>query len=135
MEPPVVNSRSTDLGMPSASSQQGISQLHIVQGRLGEVTLNVVPDHEYGLATKERLIREIRSVFERETTVTAARLTAIPQERNGKYRFAICRVPHFLVHPSASSPTVEPRSRREMTLESRREEPSPDVYLLKAKLS
>ncbi len=76
----------------------GISQLQIVQDRLGEVTLNVVPDDEYGLATEESLTREIKSVFERETKVTVVRLTAIPQERNGKYRFAICRVPHPLVH-------------------------------------
>lgn len=92
----------------------GISQLQIVQERLGEMTLNVVPDHEYGLATEEGLIREIRSVFEPETTVIVAMLTAIPQERNGKYRFAICRVPH-LGHPSPSFPTTATESNHEVT--------------------
>jgi phenylacetate-CoA ligase len=71
----------------------GLAQLQIVQDVPGAVRLNVVPDDQYGPAAEKRLVQEIKRVLGPEMRVAVNRRPRLDQERNGKYRFAICRVP------------------------------------------
>jgi len=71
---------------------RGVSQLQIVQNSMTQFELNVVPDSEFSQATIDALCGVIRDVFGADIQVTTNTLGALPQERNSKYRFAICRL-------------------------------------------
>jgi phenylacetate-CoA ligase len=70
----------------------GLEQLQIIQDSLSELQLNVVPDDNYGPETERRLVGEMKRALGAVVRCTIAPLPAIKQEKNGKYRFCICRV-------------------------------------------
>jgi phenylacetate-CoA ligase len=70
----------------------GLEQLQVVQPAIDQIVLNVVRAPEFNTATEEALLAEFRAVFGPGIEIRANYLERIPQERSGKYRFAICRV-------------------------------------------
>ncbi len=71
----------------------GVEQLQIVQESLDVLALNLVAGPGYGPASREQLIAAMREQFG-DVTMRIEDLSRIPQEPNGKYRFAICKVSH-----------------------------------------
>lgn len=70
----------------------GIEQLQIVQSALDGFELNVVPAAGYGGESQAELESVLREVFGADVHLDVRTMPRLPQERNGKYRFAICRV-------------------------------------------
>ena len=70
----------------------GIEQLQIVQNGLDEFVLNVVPAASYDTASENALCGVIHDVFGADARIEVAKVERLSQERNSKYRFAICRV-------------------------------------------
>jgi phenylacetate-CoA ligase len=70
----------------------GLEQLQIIQEARDQVRLNVVPDGQYGPASEKRLLDEMRAAMGEGISFSVHVVTRVEQERNGKYRFAICRV-------------------------------------------
>lgn len=70
----------------------GLEQLQIVQESRDEIRLNVVPDARYTPETEKALLDELRAALGSEILYTLNRVSRLEQERNGKYRFAICKV-------------------------------------------
>ena len=70
----------------------GLEQLQVVQPAVDEIVLNVVRGPDFSAATERALLDEFRLVFGAGITIRAEYVARIPQERSGKYRFAICRV-------------------------------------------
>lgn len=71
---------------------RGISQLQIVQNSLIHFELNVVPDSQFAQSSLDALGDVIRDVFGADVHLTTNTLGTLPQERNSKFRFAICRL-------------------------------------------
>ena len=69
----------------------GLAQMQIVQDRAEELLVNIVPDEKFSEETERRLVDEMRRAFG-AVAVTVNHGDRLPQEANGKYRFAICRV-------------------------------------------
>lgn len=70
----------------------GIEQMQIVQSELDRFELNVVPAGDFGGAAQAELEGVLREVFGADVHLEVRTMQRLPQERNGKYRFAICRV-------------------------------------------
>jgi phenylacetate-coenzyme A ligase PaaK-like adenylate-forming protein len=70
----------------------GIEQLQIIQDKLDEFLLNVVPAAGYGEASEKELRGVISDVFGPDARIQVAKVDRLSQDRNTKYRFAICRV-------------------------------------------
>jgi phenylacetate-CoA ligase len=70
----------------------GLAQMQVVQPSAEEIVINVVRAPEFGPASEQALLTEFRSVFGAGIEVRANYVERIPQERSGKYRFAICRI-------------------------------------------
>lgn len=70
----------------------GIEQLQIVQSALDRFELNVVPAGGYGGESQAQLEGVLREVFGADVHLDVRTMACLPQERNGKYRFAICRL-------------------------------------------
>jgi len=70
----------------------GIQQLQIVQESLNTISLNLVRDGGSAKDASRELIAVMHGVFGPETQVQVNHVERIPQERNGKFRFAICKV-------------------------------------------
>lgn len=70
----------------------GLDQMQIVQQAIGTIEINVVPSRTYGPQTEVELLRVMKGVFGDEVDISVVKLERIPQEKNGKYRFAICKV-------------------------------------------
>ncbi|HEY6644778.1 hypothetical protein [Povalibacter sp.] len=70
----------------------GIGQLQIVQEKLDEFVLNVVPSPQYTTETGEELEAVLRKEFGDDVRVRLNRMERLVQERNSKYRFSICKV-------------------------------------------
>lgn len=70
----------------------GLEQLQIVQESRERIVLNVVPDSGFDAAAEAELVGEMRRAMGEGIDFEVRRLTRLEQERNGKYRFAICRV-------------------------------------------
>lgn len=70
----------------------GLEQLQIVQDRRDEVVLNVVPDLQYSEDSERRLLSEMSIAFGGGVKFTIRKITQLEQEKNGKFRFSICRV-------------------------------------------
>jgi phenylacetate-CoA ligase len=70
----------------------GLEQMQIVQPSLDEIQVNVVRAPDFSAATEQALLAELRSVFGDGTAISPQYVERIPQERSGKYRFAICRI-------------------------------------------
>jgi phenylacetate-CoA ligase len=69
----------------------GIGQLQIVQEKMDEFVLNVVPAADYTEHSAEGLRAVIRREFGNDVLIDIKRVERIAQERNSKYRFSICR--------------------------------------------
>ena len=70
----------------------GLEQMQIVQPSLDEIQVNVVRAPDFSAATEQALLAELRSVFGAGVAISPQYVERIPQERSGKYRFAICRI-------------------------------------------
>ncbi len=70
----------------------GLRQMQLVQTRTGHVTVNLVRGVEYDEATERGLVDALRGYLGQDLDVELAFCERIPQEANGKYRFAISRV-------------------------------------------
>jgi phenylacetate-CoA ligase len=71
----------------------GVEQLQIVQESLDVFVLNLVMGPGYDRASEAGLRGVIHEQFGADVEVRISDLRRIPQERNGKYRFAVCNVP------------------------------------------
>ncbi|MCK4306417.1 MAG: phenylacetate--CoA ligase family protein, partial [Candidatus Eisenbacteria sp.] len=71
---------------------EGIRQLQIVQDRPGAAVVNLVPGVGWNDPVQAALIAELRSHLGADFVIQVAEMKSIPQERNGKYRFSICRL-------------------------------------------
>lgn len=70
----------------------GIYEMQIVQEALGRLNVNLVIGPDFTDRGKQILITELVSVFGSGVRIDLHFVKEIPQERNGKYRFAICKV-------------------------------------------
>lgn len=70
----------------------GIEQMQIVQEEMQRIVLKVVPEPAAPSHAGPELQRYFESTFP-GATIEVETVGAIPREPNGKYRFAICRVP------------------------------------------
>ena len=70
----------------------GIEQLQIIQNRLDEFLLNVVPAGHYDQESERELLRVMHDVFGSDVRIEIAKVERLSQERNSKYRFSICRI-------------------------------------------
>ncbi len=70
----------------------GIRQLQLVQEAHGAALANVVPGDGWCDEIRERLVSELCEHLGRDFTVQISEVDRIPQERNGKYRFSVCRL-------------------------------------------
>jgi len=75
----------------TVTSFPGIEQMQIVQESLERIVLNLVPTPNAPVGAAPALVRYFASVFP-GATIDVQTMSRIPQEPNGKYRFAICRV-------------------------------------------
>lgn len=71
---------------------QGIEQLQIIQVKLDEFELNVVPADRFGADERNALVNVILDVFGEGVRVVVNTVERLGQERNSKYRFSICRI-------------------------------------------
>lgn len=76
----------------TATAIPGIEQMQIVQHSIGAFTLNVVPSPDYSSATAGELQEVIRDVFGNDVAVDVVLVGSLSRERNGKYRFSVCRI-------------------------------------------
>ena len=70
----------------------GLEQMQVVQPSAGEIVVNVVRAPDFTPATEQALLSEFRWVFGPGMEIRPCYVQRIPQERSGKYRFAICRI-------------------------------------------
>jgi phenylacetate-CoA ligase len=70
----------------------GIEQMQLVQERISELQINLVRGAGFTADSESRLREAMRAVFGESMVIQLTNVDSIPQERNGKYRFAICRV-------------------------------------------
>jgi phenylacetate-coenzyme A ligase PaaK-like adenylate-forming protein len=71
---------------------KGIEQLQIIQNRLDEFVLNVVPAPHYNEDSERELRQVMHEVFGSDSRIEVAKVERLSQERNSKYRFSICRI-------------------------------------------
>ena len=86
----------------------GIKQMQIVQKKIDEIQVNFVLDetvdnrpktregersmvHGLESVVREALLEELHAVFG-DITIKLVKVDEIPREKNGKYRFSICRM-------------------------------------------
>ncbi len=69
----------------------GLAQMQIIQDNVGELVINIVADDKFTDETERRLTAEMERAFG-DVKVRINRGDKLQQEKNGKYRFAICRV-------------------------------------------
>jgi phenylacetate-CoA ligase len=72
----------------------GVAQMQIVQETLDRIVLNVVKDTNWTDATRNLLVDEFKASVGAHNDVDIEFLASIPQERSGKFRFAISKVPN-----------------------------------------
>lgn len=71
---------------------EGIEQLQIIQNRLDEFVLNVVPGARYDEESERELRQVMHDVFGSDSRIEVAKVERLSQERNSKYRFSICKI-------------------------------------------
>lgn len=80
----------------------GIAQMQIVQEDIDNITLKIVKDTNFTEQTAASLVQEFKQSVGAHNTIQLEYVTGIPQERSGKYRFSISKVPNpFGQHASA----------------------------------
>jgi len=70
----------------------GLEQMQVVQPAVDQIVLNVVRASDFSSASEQALLAEFSSVFGPGIDTRIEYVERIPQERNGKYRFSICRI-------------------------------------------
>lgn len=70
----------------------GVDQLQIVQTRIDQFELNCVPSGAYRESSEQALKDALIDAFGAGIETRINLMDRIPQEKNSKYRFAICRV-------------------------------------------
>lgn len=70
----------------------GIQQMQLVQESLEEITIHRVKGPEYQPTTDAELTAELQRVFGNQVHFLIKDVSAIPQEKSGKYRFSICKI-------------------------------------------
>jgi phenylacetate-CoA ligase len=70
----------------------GIAQMQLIQENVDELLVNIVKDGEYGAETEAGLIDELKRSVGEHNSIRIEFVPRIPQERSGKYRFAISKV-------------------------------------------
>jgi phenylacetate-CoA ligase len=70
----------------------GLEQLQVVQQSIDDIVLHVVRAPDFTAATEQALLSGFRTIFGPGINIRAEYVGRIPQERSGKYRFAICRI-------------------------------------------
>jgi phenylacetate-CoA ligase len=71
---------------------EGIEQLQIIQNRLDEFVLNVVPAARYDQESERELRQVMHDVFGSDSRIEVVKVGRLSQERNSKYRFSICKI-------------------------------------------
>lgn len=71
----------------------GIRQMQIVQEQPGRIEVNLVPGPGWGDDVAAELVATLRGILGESMVMDLRPLERIPQEKNGKYRFTICRIP------------------------------------------
>jgi len=71
---------------------EGIEQLQIIQEEMDRFSLNVVPTSSFSDDSRTELENAIHDVFGCDIRLEIHVMDRLPQERNSKYRFAICKV-------------------------------------------
>jgi hypothetical protein len=66
--------------------------LQIIQNKLDAFLLNVVPNEAFTPASEQQLRGVLLEVFGNDVNIEVAKVERLSQERNSKYRFAICKV-------------------------------------------
>jgi phenylacetate-CoA ligase len=72
----------------------GIAQLQIVQDAVDRFLFRIVPGPDFGTASSERIRYLVHERFGPDVAYNCEFVDSIPQERSGKYRFCISRVPN-----------------------------------------
>jgi phenylacetate-CoA ligase len=70
-----------------------VQQVQVVQDRLDHLTIRVVPAQGFGDSARERIAAVVRERFGADMTHDLELVERIPQDKSGKYRFAICALP------------------------------------------
>ena len=70
----------------------GIAQMQIVQEDLDNIVLKIARDTNYSAETGSALIDEFKDSVGQHNNIRIEFVTAIPQEKSGKFRFAISKV-------------------------------------------
>ena len=70
----------------------GIRQMQIVQEEDGRLEVNLVPGPGWGDDVAAALTATLRDILGQGVALELRPMERIPQEKNGKYRFTICRV-------------------------------------------
>ncbi len=70
----------------------GIEQMQIVQNDYNKLLVNIVKGAEYTSETEKNIIHEFQKVFGNDVSIEIKYMKNIPQERTGKFRFAICNI-------------------------------------------
>lgn len=83
----------------------GIEQMQIVQEEVDRIILNIVPDDLYDKGSETAIKKEFSSFFGNDVVLEINRVENIPQDRSGKYRFAICKISQK-VHEKNHNPSL-----------------------------
>jgi phenylacetate-CoA ligase len=70
----------------------GVAQMQIIQEDLDTIVLRIVKDPDYSDETEQALVEEFKSSVGPHNRICIEFVTSIPQERSGKFRFAISKV-------------------------------------------
>jgi phenylacetate-CoA ligase len=70
----------------------GVAQMQIIQEDIDTIILKIARDPNYSEATERALIEEFKSSVGAHNEIRIEFVTSIPQERSGKFRFAISKV-------------------------------------------
>ena len=70
----------------------GVAQMQIVQEDLDHIVLRIAKDTNYSAETENALVEEFKDSVGRHNQIRIEFVTAIPQEKSGKFRFAISKV-------------------------------------------
>lgn len=71
---------------------KGLAELQIIQEKMEEFSLNVVPSSDYSQESEWELRAVIEDVFGEDVRISVNKVARLSQERNSKYRFSICRL-------------------------------------------
>ncbi|MBX7074243.1 MAG: hypothetical protein K1X71_13945 [Pirellulales bacterium] len=70
----------------------GVAQIQIVQERLDQFCFRIVPDENFGAASREQIRQLVAERFGGDARFEIELVERIPQEPSGKYRFCISKV-------------------------------------------